>query len=1175
MSGNDQCARSSGDGEPCPYNFESQCGYIYDRGDWRLRVGLAILAIPDHTAGYSPWFSTTRYSGKCFRSYFGAGRSGRRVADVRDIGRGVRAQSQQPETNVVFASIVGEELISEGLGVGRKVGVGSAADVGRIAMVGTLTVGSLRDMVGTECAGEHVSLCESFARCLSRPEWLTLNRSLYCLIALRFDDWFFRYGLFQDYVMDVGSLKCSASEAAGAVGCLELPSPKLVGAVGCLCMFVLLGWLARRLVAVRWFRKKRYVRRWRAVSVRLEAMMRPVSRDRTQVLVTTTKRQTGICHTLSLWLEHVVLCLSRTVGVVATRALGSMTSLWTGVLWMKKRVSAVHGKGCEFKSLGDEGDRGFPVPLVECLGALRGLPVRIDADTGEVEVGAEGDEEELVPDVAEPSSSSKRPRMGPLPPEPEPPEGPVVVQDEDPVPVQITEERLRIHRNHGHQPYLPCCDVCQSARGRIPARRKKMKTHAGPGELQVDFGFFGRNIRFLLIVHVLSGYCAVLVLGPEDPVPHTSICKLLHEMGVGGLEVVCHGDQENLLEAVFRNAARDPTFPGRSMHWVPFPVNRPQAKGIVERRIGLVKESFWSIWLGLEVRVGEQLPLGSELFAEAMRYSVRMHNLFHCGKEQTTPLERLRGSTVQPVKTFEFGVVGFGKPQKQYKEHRGKRLVRAIYVGPHGANGSGVRVFVPMGKTKPRLEVFSSFRAREGEFDLSTLKLLKGDREDPERPILYEVPPDAPEPPADPPAEYPDGAIELPLGPPVPVGDVDMEEDAEPHPAMDLDLPDMDELFGNDDDQEMEVQEDSTDMALDWLNEHMLTCLFDGPDLRIATSQPLEGDDEWFDLSFGGQRIWVHVPSNAVCEVSGRKLEQSDLRAAMRLELEEIDAFKVATICTESTARSIATKRVHTTRWVLTLKPTAANPKRVRARLVVRDYAFGSTPMEEGIYSPTTSLEALRSVLAIHAARGGTLVSADVSVAFMQAPVRGSESIRFPKGMVDAQGQPLFARLHKAMNGLRVGPLSWYLEFTKTLRGEFGFEETADPTVHFRTEKDKSIMLVLVYVDDLLIYSENPATASLLCKSLAKKYKMKLTGSLKPQETGQLEFLGRVITRTTSDGPVFFGLKPGYLRSLGEEFGITNSKSRSGLGNLERHFKSKPSVPISRESYERYRRVLG
>ena len=238
-----------------------------------------------------------------------------------------------------------------------------------------------------------------------------------------------------------------------------------------------------------------------------------------------------------------------------------------------------------------------------------------------------------------------------------------------------------------------------------------MKTHVGPGELQVDFGFFGRNVRFLLIVHVLSGYCAVLVLGPEDPVPHTSICKLLHAMGVGGLDVVCHGDQESLLESVFRNAAQNLTFLARSMHWAPFPVNRPQAKRIVERRIGLAKESFWSIWLGLEVRVGEQLFFGSELFAEAMRRSVRMHNLFHCGKAVTTPMERLRGSTVQPMKAFEFGVVGFGKPQKHYKEHRGKRLVRAISVGPRGANGSGVHVFVPLGETNPRLEVFSSFRA--------------------------------------------------------------------------------------------------------------------------------------------------------------------------------------------------------------------------------------------------------------------------------------------------------------------------------------------------------------------------------------------------------------------------------------------------------------------------------
>ena len=88
---------------------------------------------------------------------------------------------------------------------------------------------------------------------------------------------------------------------------------------------------------------------------------------------------------------------------------------------------------------------------------------------------------------------------------------------------------------------------------------------------------------------------------------------------------------------------------------------------------------------------------------------------------------------------------------------------------------------------------------------------------------------------------------------------------------------------------------------------------------------------------------------------------------------------------------------------------------------MVRDYAFGSNPLADGIYSPTTSLEALRGVLAIHGVRGGTLLSADVSVAFMQAPVQGVECIRFPNGMYDDQNKPLFAQLHKAMNGLRVG----------------------------------------------------------------------------------------------------------------------------------------------------------
>ena len=811
----------------------------------------------------------------------------------------------------------------------------------------------------------------------------------------------------------------------------------------------------------------------------------------------------------------------------------------------------------------------------------------------------EESEEELIPDPfpspeppAEPKQHPKRPRKDPPRDDP-PPAAPVEdpVEPED-VPINASEQKLALHRRQGHQPYWRHCDVCQSARGKIPARRRGMKSNAAPGELQMDFGFFGRHVRFLVCVHVMSGYLSTVVLTPDEPVAGKALCKIFSEMGLHGLDVVVHGDQENLLELVCRDAAKDRTFVGRSFHWVPFSKERPQSKGIVERHVGLLKESFWSVWLGLEERVGGQLALGGELFAEGMRYTTRMYNLFHISTDlHSSPLERLRGTSVVPSRTYEFGSIGFGKPQTARREHRGKRLVRCIYVGPQGPNGHGVRAFVPLANTVPRLELMGAYRSKTPtEFDVPALKALLGSREDPERPIKFDVPPDAPQPPGPPsPVALPDGSVEFPKGaegeaeiaPPGAEAD-DLSGYAPSDVGMEDPAPELENPLMEDGDEEMDVdlapddEDDAMEEGLTWLQEFGLSLLFDGPDLRVRASQSgtqVPEKDVWFSQKFGGTKIWVKVPANVVCEVSGAVLAQKDVVAGMKLELEELDAFSVVTIIEESKARKIATRRIHTTRWVITAKPSKENPNRVRARLVVRDYALGSSPLSEGIYSPTTSLEALRGVLAIHAVKGGTLLSADVSVAFMQAPVQSTEVIKFPSSMVDESHHPLFGRLFKAMNGLRIGPLSWYIEFTNKLRS-MGFQETADPTVHRRCDPT-GLVLILCYVDDLIVYSEGPGQAEEIFKVLAKSYKMKNTGVVKPREAGTLEFLGRVIVRLSYDGPILFGLKPGYLSSLGEEFQISAGKARN-LPNLERLYKGqKESVPISREAYERYRRVLG
>ena len=62
----------------------------------------------------------------------------------------------------------------------------------------------------------------------------------------------------------------------------------------------------------------------------------------------------------------------------------------------------------------------------------------------------------------------------------------------------------------------------------------------------------------------------------------------------------------------------------------------------------------------------------------------------------------------------------------------------------------------------------------------------------------------------------------------------------------------------------------------------------------------------------------------------------------------------------------------------------------------MRDFAsFGGSTLNEGIYSPTTTLEGLRVLLAL-LSQSGSLVSGDVSVAFMRADCARPEVIQMP-----------------------------------------------------------------------------------------------------------------------------------------------------------------------------------
>ena len=838
---------------------------------------------------------------------------------------------------------------------------------------------------------------------------------------------------------------------------------------------------------------------------------------------------------------------------------------------------------CLLRRKGDDGKGSRSNSEHSHLRVVRGLPL-----PGK---GTQAEPLELDSDM--PRSSEREERGGkesPLPkPQgvepPKPPEPPGGAEVSDRIPLRSVA--LQVHRSRGHFPYDVNCEACTSSKGKVPARRLRRRLQREDQTIGMDFYYFGR-LRVLLLAHCSSNYTtAIPAMNLDDPDLFYNIGRVIREMGLVNKMVTVRCDQESALMSLAEKLTTrtgDVAVSGVIVDVVPG--YRPQSKGAIERQVETMKQGFWAVWLDLEREVArnsapedwnKKLPLGGMLWQACVLYSARCYNLWSFSHQDvTTPIDRLHEEIVHRTRTLPFGCLVYAKvggSKAHQQKYRGKKTVKAVYLGPKEPRGGGIFA-APLGQTE--IDVFPVCRALEGAkgepvYDvgaihaLSTSQPLVLDPADPERPIMFEPPPDPVK------SEDPDPGFEN--------EDEEMVPD-DPDPLNDVPSyvePTDDEGEGGLGSPEMQP-DDLEDMEIDWLTNHLLESLFKGPDI-LATSKEVADS---FTLKFGGSKIKCQVPRNAVSETSGEQLDPELLYASMKLELEELESFGVGKVISEAEARKSAResgRRVLTSRWVNTIKRKGL----YRSRLVVRDYAsMGGTTLSEGIYSPTTSLEGLRLLLALLCKKGSVL-SCDVSVAFMHAAVSRPEYVELPNNVSIADSsvpqkagnKKVYLRLHKAMNGLRSAPLSWYKELSSYLE-KSGFSPSLDPTI-YRRKTSKGLTLVLFYVDDLLIYSEDPSEGKRVFEGLQKRYKLKLTGEIPEHGAGEVSFLGRRIFRRSGDKRVYFGLDSKYLDTCCSEYNITKPSPK--LPSLEKRYsdlvRKGQTEKISPAAHEKYRRTLG
>lgn len=202
----------------------------------------------------------------------------------------------------------------------------------------------------------------------------------------------------------------------------------------------------------------------------------------------------------------------------------------------------------------------------------------------------------------------------------------------------------------------------------------------------------------------------------------------------------------------------------------------------------------------------------------------------------------------------------------------------------------------------------------------------------------------------------------------------------------------------------------------------------------------------------------------------------------------ELDAHQLNT--TWSLVPLPAGRRAIGCRWVFTIKDSTSPPT-YKARLVAQGFrqVYGLDYFET--FSPVVRYESIRIVLAISAQFDLKIHQMDVSTAFLNGTLNEEIYMMVPDGVDAPSG--MVCKLNKSLYGLKQAPFCWNQAINQVLLSA-DFQRCSNEYGIYTKVFSGSIVIVALYVDDLLICSNNPAAISDVKGLLSSHYKMKDLG---------------------------------------------------------------------------------
>ena len=181
-------------------------------------------------------------------------------------------------------------------------------------------------------------------------------------------------------------------------------------------------------------------------------------------------------------------------------------------------------------------------------------------------------------------------------------------------------------------------------------------------------------------------------------------------------------------------------------------------------------------------------------------------------------------------------------------------------------------------------------------------------------------------------------------------------------------------------------------------------------------------------------------------------------------------------------------------KWVFKTKnDSLGNIERHKARLVAKGFTQREEINYTETFSPVSKKDSLRIIMALVAHFDFDLHQIDVKTTFHNGNLEEEVYIKQLEGFSSSEGENLVCKLKKSICGLKQASYQWYLKFHEVITS-FSFEENIIDQCIYQKVSESKICFLVLYVDDILLATNDKGLLYELKQFLSKNFDMKDMG---------------------------------------------------------------------------------